>query len=371
MMIKANLPQLAYSAQQVKENEAKVAASLNIDMYQLMHDAAASVFSVLQAEYPKAKQVLVIAGGGNNGGDGYLVAKLCLDKGINAIVFAAKPVAGLKGDAAKAAAEFIAANGKFVDSISTQYDLVIDALLGIGFAGALSEDYEAIINAVNQLKCPKIAVDVPSGLDATLGCVEKKAIVANHTVTFIALKQGLLTGAAPDYIGQLHFKGLAMAEAFCQQIPSRVQVKQYPELLKRLPPRLPSSYKNQYGHVLFIGGDDGMGGAIRLASEACLRAGAGLVSVATHPNNVTAVLSGRYELMVKGIETPVDLLNLIKKANCVVVGPGLGQSNWSEQVWQTVMQTTLPSNLVIDADGLNFLAKAHAPKATNVVITSL
>lgn len=368
-MISPNLPQLAYSAQQVKENEAKVAALLGIDMYQLMQAAANSVFSVLNTYYPEAKRVLVIAGGGNNGGDGYLVAKQCLAHGIDTVVFAAKPVETLTGDAAKAAAEYCAANGAFVSAICGEFDVVVDALLGIGFSGVLSDEYQTIIATVNRLACDKIAVDLPSGIDATSGAVERCAVNANHTVTFIALKQGLLTGAAVDYIGKLHFAPLGMADAFCKTISSSVTVLQLAQLINHLPVRQPSSYKNQHGHVLLIGGDSGMGGAIRLASEACLRAGAGLVSVATHPTNVSAVLSGRYELMVQGVEKSAQLHQLIKKANCVVVGPGLGQSSWGQMIWQSLLSTELPESMVIDADGLNFMVQGTMPNATNVVIT--
>jgi NAD(P)H-hydrate epimerase len=160
-----------------------------------------------------------------------------------------------------------------------------------------------------------------------------------------------------------------MADAFCKTISSSVTVLQLAQLINHLPVRQPSSYKNQHGHVLMIGGDSGMGGAIRLASEACLRAGAGLVSVATHPTNVSAVLSGRYELMVQGVEKSAQLHELIKKANCVVVGPGLGQSSWGQMIWQSLLSTALPESMVIDADGLNFMAQGNMPNATNVVIT--
>lgn len=122
-----------------------------------------------------------------------------------------------------------------------------------------------------------------------------------------------------------------------------------------LPPRLKSSHKGHYGHVLFVGGDHGMAGAIRLASEAAVRIGAGLVSIATRPDHAAIISTQRPELMSHGITTPAELQPLLDKASVIAIGPGLGQSQWAQQLFTAVLQCTCP--IIIDADALNLLAK--------------
>lgn len=357
--ITQNLPQFAYTAQQVKSNEALIAQSMGIEMYTLMKSAAESVFSLLQSKYADCKRVQILAGGGNNGGDGYWVANFAHLAGFTVSVYAIKPVQGLTGDAKRAYQDYIAVGGQVVDKLDTSAELYIDAILGIGFTPPLKHDLATFIDTINQQNKPIIAVDLPSGVDATSGELAESCIKASDTITFIALKQGLLTGSAQTVIGQLYFAGLNLAEPFMQMVtPNTKRITGEANSLT-LPPREKDSYKQKLGHVVLIGGEQSMPGAIRIAAEACLRAGAGLVTVATHPDNRGIVIQNRYELMVHGIEKPTQLEALLEKADVCVIGPGLGQTSWSEMLWQGLKQIQCP--VVLDADGLNWMSRELIP----------
>jgi len=364
----ANLPQIAYSAQQVQSNESIIAKKTGIEMYQLMQNAGESVFSLVWDRYSFANNIVILTGKGNNGGDGYVVARLAIENNITVKVFSICGANELKGDALKAYQDFIDAGGRVEKKLDlSECDLIIDALLGTGFSGELSGDIKKLCQQINDSNKPVISIDVPSGVNATTGAISKGAIYADSTVTFIGLKQGLLTGKAKDYVGELYFAGLGLEAPFAKAVQSSVSYSSEKSSLNKTISRKQSTYKNQQGHVLLIGGDKGMAGAIRLAGEACLRSGAGLVSIATHVDNVSSVLQGRYELMVHGVQDEVHLNTLIKKASVIVIGPGMGQSSWSEMLFDTLFchQDKIK---VIDADALTLLAE-KALALPNCVLT--
>jgi NAD(P)H-hydrate epimerase len=174
---------------------------------------------------------------------------------------------------------------------------------------------------------------------------------AKVTVCFIAAKRGLYTGVASDYVGELELDTLQLPTSLWQAQPADG------ELLRptSLPPRPRVAHKGDHGHLLVVGGDHGMGGAIRLCGEAALRAGAGLVSVATRDVHVVALNAGCPELMARGVDGPQSIGPLIERADVLAVGPGLGQGAWGHALWLTALDSDRP--LVLDADGLNLLAR--------------
>jgi NAD(P)H-hydrate epimerase len=208
-----------------------------------------------------------------------------------------------------------------------------------------------------------LALDVPSGLDADRGTCPGAVIQATVTVCFIAAKRGLYTGTAPDVVGQLEVDALQLPAELWETQPSHARLL-VPEAL---PARARSAHKGDSGHLLVIGGDHGMAGAIRLCGEAALRAGAGLVSVATHADHVSALNAGRPELMAHGVDGPQALASLLERADVLAVGPGLGKSAWSHALWLTALDAGLP--LVLDADGLNLLAREPRRFDRAVVLT--
>ncbi|TMO55000.1 NAD(P)H-hydrate dehydratase [Pseudoalteromonas phenolica] len=353
----ANLPQYAYLAQQVQAYEAQAAQKMGLSLWQLMQRAGEALFCLFDAEFVDAERILILAGKGNNAGDAYLLAAHLQQTGRQVVVYSVFPPTLLEGNALKAYQHAKLCEVEFSAGWPQQqkFDVIVDGIFGTGFKGDLSAPLISIFNQCEKSTAIKVSIDVPSGVNANSSEVAIGAFRADVTLTFIALKQGLLTGKATAHCGRLYLAELGVAEAFSELVqPSATYLNQQTHLANN-PVRTIDTYKNQCGHVLLIGGGKGMAGAIRLAAEACLRSGAGLVSVATHPDNVAMVLQGRYELMVHGVENNTDLLALMNKADVLVLGPGLGQSSWAEALFDTALQFS--GEIVVDADGLNLLAK--------------
>ncbi len=374
---RANLPQKRYTAAQIRLNESIVAADLGIEMFQLMEDAGKAMFEMVadhfdSISYRNSNQqtpMTVLCGYGNNGGDGYIVARLAKAAGWQVTLVQIGDERKISGDALKARQQWLNSGGKVEETtanelILPQGSIIIDALLGTGLGGEVRSPFAEVINLVNQTNHAAVcSVDVPSGLNADTGQPMGCAIKADMTCTFVGVKQGLLTGYAGDYCGQLYFSGLGISEAFEQSVlPSAMSVTA-DQLHHKLPPRALSSHKGQCGHVLLIGGNKGMSGAIRMAAMACLRAGAGLVTVLTHADNVMIVAIDSPEIMVSGVEVDNgvgdDISPWLQKADVVVFGPGAGQDEWAQSLLQQVRQANMPK--VIDADGLNLAALQPGP----------
>lgn len=355
------LPQVVYSAKQVLANELMAATQAQLSLSELMNRAGLAVFQLLMDLYGDDKRYLVLTGKGNNAGDGFVVASALL-KVASVTVHCVEDPQLLQGDARAAFTDYQQQGGSYSVQapILTDYDVIIDALFGAGFHGQLPSRYQLLIEAVNQAKVKRLSIDVPSGVNANTGEVSAGAFCADACLSFIGLKAGLLTGKARQYVGQLYFDGLGVDHHFNQLVSPLAEYMSAQQLLALRPQRQLASYKNMCGHLLVIGGGQGMGGAARLAAEAGLRAGAGLVTVATHPDNALAVLQGRYELMVQGISQVTQLDELISRATCIVLGPGLGQSIWAKSIFEHVLMVNqLP--IVIDADALNLLSQTSTP----------
>jgi len=218
----------------------------------------------------------------------------------------------------------------------------------------------AVIDWINASALPVLALDLPSGLDADTGRVWGAAVRADLTIAFIAAKRGMLTGAGPDHCGLLGFADLELPGALHQKLESEPVLRLTSTLLPQWLPRRPrSAHKGMFGHLLIIGGNHGYGGAVSIAAEAALRAGAGLVTIATRGAHLSALLARRPEAMVRAVESGQDLEPLLALPTVILLGPGLGQDAWAEQMVQRVLGSDLP--LVVDADGLNLLARRATP----------
>ena len=250
----------------------------------------------------------------------------------------------------------------FNAALPVQAEVIVDALLGTGLTREVTGQYAQAIILINNSSAAKIAVDIPSGLQADTGTVMGCAVKAHATATFIGLKQGLFTGDAPEYCGEITYASLAAPEAVFEQVRSSVDLVK-PEPFEK---RLRSAHKGNYGHVLVVGGDLGYSGAARLAAEAALRVGSGLVSVATRKEHAPYLNIARPELMCRGVDNIDELDNLLEKATVLLIGPGLGQSEWSQMLFNKAIETGKP--LVLDADGLNLLAESPRSKA-NWILT--
>src|SRR5690606_28320918 len=199
-----------------------------------------------------------------------------------------------------------------------------------------------------------LAMDIPSGLAGDTGMPLGVAVRATLTLTFIGLKQGLLTGQAPDFTGELRFDALDVPASAYEAVPAAGRRLDWSAVRGGIRPRSVCAHKGQFGRVLIVGGDDGMGGAAVLAAEAAARCGAGLVQVATRASHVPAVLARCPEVMAQAVRGRHDLAPLLERADVVVIGPGLGRGAWSQQLLQATLESDRP--LVLDADALNLIA---------------
>jgi ADP-dependent NAD(P)H-hydrate dehydratase / NAD(P)H-hydrate epimerase len=344
-----------YSASQVRDLDRRAIGELGIAGYELMTRAGTSTLDALCALWPATRTVAILCGPGNNGGDGYVVARLARARGLGAAVVAHGDPRSLAGDARRAYDDFAAAGGvcePWSPSV-LEADVIVDALFGTGLARPIGGEAAARIAAVNASGRPVVAVDIPSGLDADTGAVHGVAVRADLTVTFIGRKVGCYVGEGLDHVGRLLLDDLDVPTAAFDGTVPVARLLGDDTLLKALPRRRRTSHKGSHGHVLVIGGGPGMPGAARLAGEAALRAGAGLVTLAVHPAN-SGIAATRPELMCAAAESAADIKALLGRSTVIAVGPGLGQGAWAAALIEAAIGSGLP--MVVDADALNWLA---------------
>ena len=353
------LPENLYTAVQVRELERRAIEDARIPAGTLMQRAGEAAWQQLRLQWPGAEHLLILCGTGNNAGDGYVLAHRALQERQRVTVLTLGDRTRLPQTASDARGTFLKAGGKeqgFEGRLPAA-DVIVDALLGIGLDRAVGGEWLKLVKEVNACQMPVLSIDIPSGLNADTGMEMGTAIRADLTVTYIALKAGLLTGSGPECTGLLRFDSLDVpSNAYGSLAPRARRLRSAAMRETALPRRRRDAHKGDYGKLLIVGGDHGMGGAARLAAEAALRTGAGLVTVATQGAHVAGFLSGLPEAMVHGVESADDLKLLLEKASVVAVGPGLGRGPWGRMLLKRVMAFDMP--LVVDADALNLLAEA-------------
>ena len=326
----------------------------------LMKRAGRTAWATLERRWPEADGITVVCGRGNNAGDGYIVAGCALSAGVAVQLIQLGTATALAGDAARAR-DWACALGLTIVEVDGDYpqfdvagSVIVDALLGTGATGNVRPGFARSIELMRRSGVPVLALDIPSGLCSDTGRVLGTAVRADITVTFIGVKRGLVTGSGPDHTGQLVLETLDVP-AVCGAEIGGVPALQWVARRHLIPRRAATAYKHQSGHVLVVGGDNGMGGAVAMAAEAALRVGAGLVSVVTRPEHVTAVLARRPEIMVHGANEARGIDALIDRVDVIAIGPGLGRGDWGRSLFERMIETGKP--LVIDADGLHRLAE--------------
>jgi len=364
-----NLPSDLYRAELTREMDRLAIEEFGVSANILMERAGEAAFSLLRTRWPQAVRIAVMCGSGNNAGDGFVIARLAREQQLEVTVFQVGDASHVSGDALVAMQRMqggdLSAIPYAAQSLE-EFDVVVDALLGTGLSGEVRAPYLAAIHAINQCGTAVLAVDVPSGLNADSGMPCGAAVQADCSVSFIGLKQGMFCGAGPDYCGEVVFEDLSIPSEIYQRVPPSAQRLNLPQLSTILKPRLRQTHKGNHGHVLLVGGNNGMLGAVRLAGEAALRTGAGLVSVATRSAHAAHVSAQRAELMSQGIEMPEELKALVAKATVIAIGPGLGQDDWARVMLSVVVASELP--LVVDADALNLLSRIE-PSRHNWILT--
>ncbi len=296
------------------------------------------------------KPVLVLAGPGNNGGDALVVARHLKDWWFKVVVICPAGTGNYAGDAAAALRAWQQAGGEIAATLPAgeEWSLVVDGLFGIGLKRDLSADFAVLVEQVNALDAPVLALDLPSGLDADTGCARGMAIVADHTISFIALKPGLLTGDGPDHCGILHVADLGLADAAAGAAHGVLISDGV--LARLLPPRPRNSHKGSYGSAGIVGGAHGISGAVLLAARAALKCGAGRVHAGLLADDVPLLDPLQPELMLR----PADGVLRLDHLDALAIGPGLGDSPDAAEYLDWALEKELP--LVLDADALNLVA---------------
>ncbi len=334
-----------------------------------MRRAGKAAYRAICTKWPEARSIIVFCGGGNNAGDGYVLAEIAHKDNKQVSVFSLSVPNKLAGDALLAFQSMQTSGLQMrgiEDAIHVTADIIVDALLGIGLDRNIESEWHEVIQMLNNAGVPIVSLDIPSGLNADTGNVMGIAVKASMTVTFIGVKRGLMTGQAGDYVGEIYFDALNIPEtvyqALHQETASRISFDRY---LYRFTPRLRTAHKGHFGHVLVVGGDSGYMGAALMSAAAAARSGAGLVSVATRISHAAMISSNRPELMSHGVENAEQLGALIECADVIVAGPGLGQSDWGRTLLAGILKADKP--IVLDADALCLLAQTPAYSQNRVL----
>jgi len=342
-----------YGAQSSQTIDQHAINNLNIPGILLMKRAGMFAFDTIQQNWPDVKNIHIVCGTGNNGGDGFIIAQYACIAGYNVSVSQVGDPAKIKGDALIALNELKQLNihpAPYSVSNLKESDVIVDAILGTGLKQTVKPEYADVISHINQAKKPVLAVDIASGLDADTGAILGHAVQADITCTFITHKFGLYTFQGSEVSGKILFSHLFIAKEAYKHQPPLATNHTLKFWLNTLPLRLASHHKGIAGTVCLVGGNYTMMGAIQLAGLASLKTGAGLVKIITHQEHGVAITQAIPELMCYPTEQLPIQASL---ANVIGIGPGLGQDDWGKNLFNQVMD--LPHNKVIDADALKHL----------------
>lgn len=311
----------------------------------LMEKAGLAAATLAKTLVGDGRPVLVLAGPGNNGGDALVAARLLKSCWHQVDVVLTGGPTKLPADARDALDAWLAAGGELQTNIppNREYGLVIDGLFGIGLTREPDARHAALIGTANAMDATILALDIPSGLCADTGRVLGKAILADHTLTFLGLKPGLYTLEGPDHAGVVHSTDLGI------DIPPAPG-----SLVSAIPalpaPRHKNSHKGHYGSVGVLGGGVSMTGAALLAGRSALLSGAGRVYCGLLAEDAPAVDFIQPELMLKTVNALLDLIHL----TALVIGPGMGRSDLAESALLKAIHLPIP--IALDADALHLMA---------------
>ncbi len=340
----------------------------------LMENAGREAFAIIRARWQplSGKNAAIFCGKGNNGGDGFVIARLLGEAGVACETFLLGKPDDLRGDAL-ANCGILEKLGHAVISLPharelpdlSQKDFIVDALLGTGVRGALQSHFAEVIHHLNASRKPVVAIDLPTGMDTDSGAVAGPCIRATMTITFGARKTGLLFSPARECAGEIYVADVGFPELAYQNAAGPSYLLHGPSMANWLPQRPPDAFKNRMGQILVIAGARGFGGAARLTATAALRAGAGLVVLAAPASLVPSFEAAVAEVIKLPLPEREDgtvapgafeaLQERLSWAHVVALGPGLGTSpavlEFVKQVLENFKET-----IVLDADGLNVLS---------------
>ena len=351
--------QYIYDPSTVAEVDDRAIHEFSMPGIELMEKAAAYAFQCSQECFPNIDSIQIFCGSGNNAGDAYLFGCYAIDHGITTSVIYLSNPKTLKGDAYSAYQRYKAKEGKLIqwnENININCDLIIDGIFGIGINRPVKGIFLKAIELINQNSTPVLSLDIPSGLSGETGKIMGSSVRADLTITFVGKKIGLYINDGAKVNKKIKFSNLDIPEVCFEKarpILEEINASHISQILRQ---RKKDSHKGNFGHVLVVGGNHGMGGAVRITAEAALRTGAGLVSVITRSENAQTILKIRPEIMAHALESDhKNLPHIIDSVDVIAIGPGLGQDQWAKGLYDAVLESNKP--LILDADALNILAQ--------------
>jgi NAD(P)H-hydrate epimerase len=353
---------------EVRELDRRASAEAGIPSLELMENAGHGATELVLARFPEARRVGIVCGTGNNGGDGFVVARLLTTHGCRVRVLLAGDAERLRGDALANSRAWVDAGGAItsldeaslagLDGALADVELVIDALFGTGLARELVGLERAVVERINAAGKPTLALDLPSGIDADTGAPLGVAVRADLTATFAELKRGLCTPSGRAHAGEIQVVPIGIPPALGESVGYGVALLERADVARAIPPRTPLSHKGSSGRVLVLAGSPGKLGAALLVATGALRAGAGLVTLAAEPGTAAVFEQRVLEAMTARIDPAApeaSLLGLLERTDVVALGPGLGTDDYARRVVEEVA-LRFAGLIVADADAISCFA---------------
>ena len=356
-----------YTASETRKIDNLAIKEKGVSGYSLMQMAAEFTLDVILREFSPVEELIIFCSKGKNSGDGFLLGSFAKEFGLEVTIVMSNTSNVLKGVSRKAFEEMKDAKVKIISTKSVEKlkvsnkAVIVDALIGTGLKGNLRKNIKESILALNKLgvKLPVLSLDIPSGVNPDTGDADDIAVYADITATFVAQKRGCFTSVGKKFSGEIIYSDLEIPKNLFSKITSTSYVVDYEDSISKVVYREQDAHKGHFGNVLIVGGDRGLGGAGLLSSRAAVYSGAGLTSLVTRPEHVSASLVSCPEVMVKGVDSGQDIEEHLVKPDVIAIGPGLGQSAWSEQMIQRVFWEAEKRDIsvIMDADALNLLTK--------------
>lgn len=352
--------QLWVNAAQMKAADQYTIQKLEVPSLELMEHAAQACVQVLEDEKVDLSHVCVVCGSGNNGGDGFAIARILQNNRYSVETFCVGNPEHYTEETQEQMHRLQECGGKITYGMPQEdsYSVIIDAVFGVGLSRKVEGRYRQVIEQMNRMSGTKFAVDIPSGLSATTGCILGCAFKADYTVTFQLKKIGLELSQGRTMAGRVIVPDIGIStDSICED-QEIVRTAGKDIYRKMLPDRPEDSNKGTYGRLLVIAGSKGMAGAAYLNAHAAYMTGAGLVRIYTSSDNREILQTLLPEAIITTYEeyNKEELLSLLTWADGVCIGSGLGMSRLSEKILKTVIEYVKVPCL-IDADGLNLLAE--------------
>ena len=356
-----------YTASETRKIDNLAIKEKGVSGYSLMQMAAEFTLDVILREFSPVEELIIFCSKGKNSGDGFLLGSFAKEFGLEVTIVMSNTSNVIKGVSRKAFEEMKDAKVKIISTKSVEKlkvsnkAVIVDALIGTGLKGNLRKNIKESILALNKLgvKLPVLSLDIPSGVHPDTGDTDDIAVYADITATFVAQKRGCFTSVGKKFSGEIIYSDLEIPKNLFSKITSTSYVVDYEDSISKVVYREQDAHKGHFGNVVIVGGDRGLGGAGLLSSRAAVYSGAGLTSLVTRPEHVSASLVSCPEVMVKGVDSGQDLEEHLVKPDVIAIGPGLGQSAWSEQMIQRVFWEAEKRDVsvIMDADALNLLTK--------------